>query len=255
MNPILHDLQNKRWIWTATNAKQQAAKTLLETGFESLDNVLTGGFPRAGMIHLNSLLGCGEIRFILSVLQHQHTVSIEHKLNIFINPPFDLNAEFLLAQKVALKQLIVVRTTQQNDALWSAEQCAKSGACRAIFLWQRKLKHTQVRKIEHAALQGDCYCIWLDSYIPYGQQNLPNSVKSDLPRDLPRNLPLSLSLSISRQADTLTIKVNKQKVGWAQKAVKVPLPFSSRTNSSFKHHLDQALINDVNKVVSIHANR
>lgn len=247
MNPILHDLQNKRWIWTAANAKQQASSNTLSTGFESLDKVLFGGFPHAGMIHLQSPLGCGEIRLMLSVLQHQQSASNEHKLYMFIDPPFDLNAEFLLAQKISLSQLVVIRTTQQKDALWSAEQCAKSGACHVIFMWQQQLKHIQVRKLEHAAQQGGCYCIWLHSYMACEQQNLPAAEQS--------NLPLSLSLSISRQADALSIKINKQKVGWAQKAVKVPLPFNSRTNDSLQQQFKQRSVNDSNKVVPIHANR
>mgnify|MGYP000465822944 CR=1 FL=1 len=147
MNPILHDLQNKRWIWTASNAKKNVNEAALATGFESLDKVLSGGFPRAGMIHLQSPLGCGELRFMLSVLSglpHQNSTTNEHKLCMFIDPPFALNAEFLLDQKISLSQIIVVRTTHHKDALWSAEQCAKSGACHAVFMWQQQLKHIQV---------------------------------------------------------------------------------------------------------------
>lgn len=247
MNPILHDLQNKRWIWTAANAKQQTSSAKLTTGFEKLDKVLSGGFPRAGMIHLQSPLGCGEMRLILSVLQHQHKVSQPHKLYMFIDPPFELNAEFLLAQKIPLNQLVIVRTTQQQDALWSAEQSAKSGACHAIFMWQQHLKHIQVRKLEHAAQQGNSYCIWLHSHMADEQNNVAAVEQS--------NLPLSLSLSVSREADTLGIKINKQKVGWAQKTVKVPFPFNSLTNRSLKQQFKQASVNDTNKVVPIQANR
>jgi cell division inhibitor SulA len=243
MNPILHDLQNKRWIWTAANAKQHTSSAKLTSGFEGLDKVLSGGFPRAGMIHLQSPLGCGEMRLMLSVLQNQHEVSQEHKLYMFIDPPFELNAEFLLAQKIPLTQLVIVRTTQQQDALWSAEQSAKSGACHAVFMWQQHLKHIQVRKLEHAAQQGNSYCIWLHSHMNYGQ-----AVEQS-------NLPLSLSLSISREADTLGIKINKQKIGWAQNTVKIPFPFNSLTNRSLKQQFKQASVNDTNKVVPIHANR
>lgn len=246
MNPILHDLQNKRWIWTAANAKEQTPSTLLSTGFESLDEVLSGGFPSAGMIHLQSPLGCGEMRLILSVLQKQHSASNEHKLYMFIDPPFELNAEFLLAQKISLSQLVIVRTAQQKDALWSAEQCAKSGACHAIFMWQQQLKHIQVRKLEHAAQLGSCYCIWLHSYMAF-EQNLAQAEQS--------NLPLSLSLTINREDDTLGIKVNKQKVGWAQKTVKIPLPFNSQNSGSLKQHFKQRSVNGTSKVVPIHANR
>jgi predicted ATP-dependent serine protease len=117
MNPILHDLQNKQWVWTAANAKQEQLKQKRISGFDALDKVLSGGFPRAGMIHLNSPLGCGELRLMLSILEQQSTQDLgfgpnnkpEHtrlntqankqtsdhqKLRIFINPPFQLNAEF-----------------------------------------------------------------------------------------------------------------------------------------------------------------
>ncbi|MFT6270129.1 MAG: cell division inhibitor SulA [Alphaproteobacteria bacterium] len=247
MNPILHDLQNKQWVWTAANAKHQVSTTKLATGYESLDNVLSSGFPAAGMIHLESPLGCGEMRLMLSILQRQHTESDDHKLYMFIDPPFTLNAEFLLEQNISLSQLVVVRTSKIEDALWSAEQCAKSGACCVVFMWQHKLKHIQVRKLEHAAQQGNCYCVWLHNCSNTAHLSGQNTDKGTVQS----NLPLSLSLSISRQADNLSIKINKQKIGWAQKAVKIPLPFNSRTHSSLKRHS----VNGISKVVPIQVNR
>jgi cell division inhibitor SulA len=250
MNPILHDLQKKQWVWTAANAKHQVDQTKLATGYESLDNVLTSGFPAAGMIHLESPLGCGEMRLMLSILQRQHTENDSHKLYMFINPPFTLNAEFLLAHNLSLSQLVVVQTGTIEDALWSAEQCAKSGACFAVFMWQHNLKHIQIRKLEHAAQQGNCYCIWLHNY-----SNTAYLKKHSEDRSTNQcNLPLSLSLSISRQADSLSIKINKQKIGWAQKAIKVPLPFNSRTHDLLKQRT-QHCVNDIEKVVPIQVNR
>jgi hypothetical protein len=254
MNPILHDLQNKQWIFTGARAKQNAenaAQTKLLTGFDALDNVLSGGFPKAGMIHLHSPLGCGEMRFMLSILQQTQTAA-EHKLHILIDPPFEVNAEFLLAQKIELSQLVVLRPKTQNDALWSAEQCAKSGACQAIFVWQQRLSHVQVRKLELASQQGDCYCIWLQNTRIATQANKHQSSSRAL-----HNLPLTLSLSLSREFDDINITVNKQKVGWAQKAVRVPLPFTSRATSNnrqLKQRLQQSN-NNTPKVVSINASR
>jgi cell division inhibitor SulA len=245
MNPILHDLQNKQWVWTAANAKQEQLKQKRISGFDALDKVLSGGFPRAGMIHLNSPLGCGELRLMLSILEQQSTQDLgfgpnnkpEHtrlntqankqtsdhqKLRIFINPPFQLNAEFLLDHNIALEQLVVVQANTEAEALWSAEQSVKSGACDAVFIWHAQLNHTQVKKLELAATQGQSYCVWL--------QPLSNKMQ------VHNNLPLSLSLSIRRYEDQLNITVNKQKVGWAQAPVKVPLPFKSRTNEVFKQH-------------------
>jgi cell division inhibitor SulA len=249
MNPILHDLQNKQWVWTAANAKQQVANPKLSTGYENLDKVLSGGFPIAGMIHIQSYLGCGEMRLMLSILRQQHKAHNEQKLCMFIDPPFELNAEFLLSQNIELSQIVVIRTHKMEDALWSAEQSAKSGACSAVFIWQHHLKHLQVRKLEHAALKGNCYCIWLHNRSNAGL----NSGLEHNHSPEQSNLPLSLSLSLSRQDDKLTIKVNKQKIGWAQKAVQIPLPFNSRINSSLRRR-QQYSANGINKVIPICAN-
>lgn len=246
MNPILQNLQNKQWVWTAANAKQHRPITKLATGFQNLDKVLTGGFPGAGMIHLRSPLGCGELRLMLSILKQHQQAAEQQKLVVFINPPFELNAEFLLEQELPLSQIVIVRPTKNEDALWSAEQCAKSGACCSIFIWQKTLKHVQVRKLEHAANQGACYCVWMDSL----NQQISSSKKSE---QGPQNLPLSLSLSLSREDEELSIKVNKQKVGWAQKAVKVPLPFNSRTNQQLKAY--RANKNARSQIVPIRSSR
>lgn len=247
MNPILHDLHSKQWIFKAANAKHKGSNTSLTTGFKNLDKVLSNGLPAAGMIHLQSCLGCGEMRFMLSILQAQHKTT-EHKMYVFIDPPFTLNAEFLLAQNISLSQLVVLQTNSIEDALWSAEQCAKSGACCAVFMWQHKLKHIQIRKLEHAAQKGDCYCVWLHNIS--GSSNIGKQ-NEDTGAHL-SNLPLSLSLSIHRQTDSLSITINKQKIGWAQKAVVISLPFTSRTHHSSKYRPHS--VSGVSNVMPIHVN-
>ncbi|MBT1451916.1 translesion DNA synthesis-associated protein ImuA [Glaciecola sp. XM2] len=220
MNPILHELKAKQWIWNASNSQGKGHSKRLTTGYEALDSVLSGGFPSAGMIHINSYLGCGELRLILSILRQmpQHEVAqANNKLRVFIAPPFQLNAEFLLDEKIALEHLLVIKPATQEEALWSAEQCAKSGVCEAVFLWQNQLKHTQIRKLELAALHGQCHCFWFDNN-----------------RQCMSNLPLTLSLLLSRENEQMQIKVNKQKVGWAKPAINIKLPFKSRTQLRFK---------------------
>jgi cell division inhibitor SulA len=254
MNPILHDLQNKQWVWTAADAKHRVATTKLATGYENLDKVLSSGFPAAGMIHLESPLGCGEMRLILSILKGQRNENNEHKLYMFIDPPFTLNVEFLLTQNISLSQLVVVHTNNMEDVLWCAEQCAKSGACCAVFIWQHKLKHIHVRKLEHAAQQGNCYCIWLHNYKNAVHLRKDVTYEGADTTTQQNNLPLSLSLSITRQADKLSITINKQKIGWAQKAVKVAMPFNSRINSSLTQS-NRYSVSGIRKVVPIQANR
>lgn len=233
MNPILHELESKQWIWTAAKAKQTSAQsTRLETGYEALDKALSGGFPSAGMIHINSYLGCGELRLMLEVLQQK--ISRTHdKLWVFIAPPFQLNAEFLLSENISLEQLVVIYPDTDDEALWSAEQCAKSGVCEGIFIWQKKLLHTQIRKLELATLHGASHCFWFD-----------NSEHTT------SNLPLSLSLSLRRENEQLQVKINKQKVGWAKPSVSIKLPFKCRTGPAFRPKPMP-----MGSVINIHAKR
>jgi len=231
MNPILRDLENKQWIWTAAKIRQSDKRhSQLETGFDTLDQVLSGGFPHAGMIHINSKLGCGELRLMLEVLKHQKQPT-DDKLWVFIDPPFQLNAEFLLNEGVSLDHLVLLHPNSTEEALWSAEQCAKSGACNSVFLWPKNLSHKHIRKLELAALHGESYCFWFDQ----SEQSISN-------------LPLSLSLSLKRENESLQVKINKQKVGWAQPSVKVRLPFKSLTRASFR-----AKAIPTNNVTNIHS--
>ncbi len=228
MNPILRNLHNKQWIWTAANAKA-SSEALLSSGFPGLDEYLTGGFPKAGMIHLQSHLGCGELRFILSTLKHNSQGS----LYVFINAPFPPNAEFLLTHNIDLNNVVCIQCSSQDESLWCAEQCSKSGACSAIFLWQQSMNPIQIRKLEYAAQQGSTYCVWFD-----------NST------ELKSNLPLSLSLQLERENDDLHVRISKQKIGWPSKrAVRIPLPFKSRTRLWAKHALEHT--NRANNLVKL----
>ncbi|MGB3725483.1 MAG: recombinase A [Glaciecola sp.] len=255
MNPILQELQNKQWVWTGANAKHTTPHQKLSTGFANLDAQLAGGFPRAGMIHINSILGCGEIRLMLSLFARH---SQQQKLYVFIDAPFNVNAEFLAAHNIPLSQVIVIETTTHNhaihvhaqpkgkinntDALWSAEQCLKSGACEAVFIWQHKLSHNHIKKLELAAQHGASYCVWLQCHNGQAIGNTPTQHG---------NLPLSLSLSLNREKHDIHITINKQKVGWAHKSIRIPLPFKSQMNKRLGQY--HSALNTHN-VVAIHAN-
>lgn len=211
MNPILHKLQNKQWIWSATSAKQQEQQQKpISTGFANFDEALNAGFPRAGMIHVQSKLGCGEFRLLLQIIQQQDSEQT-HRFWVIVSPPGDVNAEFLLNHNVDLSRLLIIHKTSSEEALWATEQCVKSGACAGVFIWHKSLTQLQVRKLEIAAQQGKSYCIWFD-----------NSKRKRV------NLPLNLSLTLQRDGEDIELNINKQKHGWAQAPVKLPLPLHCR---------------------------
>ena len=127
MKSLLHDLQKKQLVWTAADLDQH--KERVATGYKQLDEALNGGFPQSGLIHINSTMGCGELRLVIpAIVSRQH----ENRLYAFIAPPHLLSAEFLIAEGIQLEQVLLIQTETPEQALWSAEQCAKSGACSAV---------------------------------------------------------------------------------------------------------------------------
>lgn len=231
MNSILSELYNKQLVWSADYANKAVDNTPISTGFDELDAQLSSGFPSAGLIHIDSVLGCGEMRLMLSIIQQQNQHCAQqselepndsHALFVFINPPFRLSAEFLLQHNITLSQVLMI-SCEHTQALWSAEQCLKSGACRSVFMWPKQLRYKQIQKLELAAIQGNTYGIWFNTQTTSHKRNEQSSTY---------NLPLSLSLSVERHEEQLRISIRKQKRGWAHKSVKVPLAFVKRTKIS-----------------------
>lgn len=230
MHPLLHDLHKKQLVWSAGQHHTNKAK--ISSGFTQVDEALQGGFPESGLIHIKSALGLGELRLVLPAVINKS----KQQLCVFISPPFQLNTEFLLAQGLCLEQVLLIDGIASEDALWSAEQCAKSGACAGIFMWQQQLQHTQAKKLELAALKGNCL-----SFIFSQQQN--NTA----------TLPISLSLSLKRQKSRLLIDVNKQKVGWPMPTFSVKVPFKSRLGSPMQRARLSG--NHAANVYALHAKR
>jgi cell division inhibitor SulA len=213
MKSLLHDLQKKQLVWTAANLDQH--KERVATGYKQLDDALNGGFPQSGLIHITSVMGCGEMRLVVPAIVSRQR---ENRLYAFIAPPYLLNAEFLMAQGIELEQVLFIQADTPEQAFWSAEQCAKSGACSAVFIWQTKLQQIQAKKLELAALKGDCLSFFFADA-----------------KHQADNLPVSLSLSIQRKNSQLEICVNKQKVGWPIPAFSVKVPFKAKLGSPMRY--------------------
>jgi cell division inhibitor SulA len=230
MKSILHDLQKKQLVWTAANLDQH--KERVATGYKQLDEALNGGFPQSGLIHITAVMGCGELRLVIPAIVSRQK---ENRLYAFIAPPHLLNAEFLIAEGIDLEQVLFIQANTSEQALWSAEQCAKSGACSAVFVWQAKLQQVQAKKLELASLKGDC----LSFFFTDAKQQT-------------ENLPVSLSLSIQRQNSQVEICVNKQKIGWPIPPFKVNIPFKAKLGSPMRY---RSKPKSSHNVIALNANR
>jgi hypothetical protein len=200
MNALLQQLQNRQLIWLA-NQTEAPYEHCQSTGFSALDQLLGGGWPQHTVIELQSHSACAEVQLIQKALGQ----SGSDLLQVWINPPASLCAEYLLQQKRPLHQVLQLDAPRSADALWAAELCLKSGSCMDVLLWQNELNLTQLKRLQLAAAQGQSQLYLFR----------PTQAEQQL-------LPWALSLQLTPASSGLQIRILKRKGGWQQQELLLP---------------------------------
>jgi len=202
MHDLIDLLERKDLVWhgrdkrTAVNSAGFSSKS----GYSTLDEKLEGGFPKYGVISLNTVHGIGELRLFIP------TMLLKNRLHVFINPPGYLSAEFLHHQGFDLNLILVINTKKKNDALWSAEQCLKSGACSTVLLWQNHVEVHQVKRLQLASKTGACLQVLLRST----QQSK-------------FSLPVTLGMALAPHCLGIETVITKRKGSWPVQAFTVDM--------------------------------
>lgn len=125
------------------------------TGHPRLDAELPGGGWPSGTLSevLHDAVGIGEVTFLAGALARG---SDANRLLAWINAPYIPYAPALAQAGIALERCLVIRPADREDALWSAEQAMKSGACGAVLLWMERFKeeYAWLRRLQMAAEAG-----------------------------------------------------------------------------------------------------
>lgn len=200
MNSLIDYLKHKRLVWQAND--QVHPSSVYSTGFPELDDVLQGGLPQQGVIDISSQAGIGELRLLMPNLLARHQQS--DKLLVFIAPHHTINSECLAHFGFSLQQVLIVHPQSQHDALWSAEQCLKSGCCHAVLTWQTELEIHQVKRLQLAAEQGEALHVLF---------------RPDTAHSLALPVPLALRLQSSMEG--INVSITKRKGGRPQHNIAV----------------------------------
>lgn len=229
MSALITHLKNKQLVWQASQQAQTAAAKIA-TGVAELDQALNGGFPKQGVVRINSAMGIGELKLCMPIIQQRQ----QDKRQLFVMaPPVQINAEMLIAHDVAIEQVFFVASDNTANKLWACEQCLKSGLCHTVLLWQSKLSLTQAKRLQVAAEQGDCLLLLFEY----------NSVAQPL--------PISLSMNLSREQDALHINIAKQRGGWPV----TDLTVKHTLNSIRQRYQTVAQPHTKNNIIALHAQR
>ena len=124
------------------------------TGHAHLDVLLPqGGWPRRALTEL--LLpadGVGELELLFPTLARMTQAG---GTVVVVAPPYIPYAPAWQAAGVDLAHLEIVEA-QPRDALWTFEQCLRSGTCAAVLGWPQKADAQSLRRLQVAADSGDC---------------------------------------------------------------------------------------------------
>jgi cell division inhibitor SulA/protein ImuA len=126
----------------------------IPTGHARLDMELPGGgWPRGALMEIvHDGSGLGEVSLLLGALG---AVAQEGRAIAWINPPHLPYAPALASAGVPLDACLVVRPASAEDALWSADQALRSGACGAALFWlPEKTDYAWLRRLQMAAESG-----------------------------------------------------------------------------------------------------
>ena len=142
---------------------EHAAQPSIPTDHARLDAQLPGGGWPTGTLTevLHDGVGIGELGFLAATLAR---ACKEDRMVAWINPPHLPYAPALAQAGLPPSSCLVVRPANREDALWTAEQALKSGACGAVLLWnetQRAEAHEYawMRRLQLAAQAGNSMAV------------------------------------------------------------------------------------------------
>lgn len=79
----------------------------------------------------------------------------------WIDPPAALVQKWQLHHGIVPGQLLVLRSSEQHDALEMAERALAAGTCHAVVLWSGKLTKNDHSRLEKASAKGNSHGVVL----------------------------------------------------------------------------------------------
>jgi hypothetical protein len=156
MSESLHALLDDPRVWRA--GRRAHHWPTLSSGHAELDGWLPGGgWPAARLTEVAvERWGSGELALFLPLLAR---LSAGERASsgawiTWIAPPFLPYAPALAAAGVNLARMLLLRTRDDTETLWAAEQSLRSGSCRAVLAWVGRVDGSGLRRLQLATEAG-----------------------------------------------------------------------------------------------------
>ena len=196
-------------LWKASKIDNEYRQTV-SSGFDILDKELPGlGWPQSGVTEvLYDRVGIGELKLMMPAISHLSRS--QNRWIALINPPHIPYAPALEHEGVDLTRLLVITQKTSEDYLWALEKSISLKSCRAVITWPNQIKDAQVRRLQVASKEGNCWTILLRS------EKLASKTS-------PAELRVRLRSCRSAESTNLKIKILKRHGGWESPEFKITL--------------------------------
>jgi hypothetical protein len=212
MKASIAELVRMPGLWRGGELEHASYPTL-PTGHGSLDAELPGrGWPTGTLSEvLHDDVGIGEVTFLAGALAR---AAEGNRLIAWVNPPYLPYAPALAQCGIPLERCLVARPSRRDDALWTAEQALRSGACGALLLWLgeeagagRHDGYAWLRRLQMAAESGRAIAIHFRS-------TAAESLST----------PAHLRVVLAGEGGALRIRIPKRRGPPLAQPVSLPLP-------------------------------
>ena len=189
------DLLQYGMAWRGAPAATETAG--LPTGFAELDTLLPDGGWTPGA--LTELLvpreGIGALQLLLPALAR---LSQQRRWIAWVAPPYVPYPPALAAAGVDLSRLLLVHPRVNGDGLRAIEDSLRSGTCGAVLAWPMAVDGPALRRLQHAAKEGDS---WGILFRPEACAEQPS--------------PATLRLKVARCQNGVEVSLLKRRGGWS----------------------------------------
>lgn len=133
------------------------AQAALPSGFDALDTLLQGGWPRAALTEiLTARKGIGELHVLLPALAE---VTRQKRWVAFVAPPYLPHTSALTQADLDLSRVLLIHPSAQQDGLCALEQALRGGTCGAVLAWPAHVDFDTLQRLQLAAKAGNAWCI------------------------------------------------------------------------------------------------
>jgi cell division inhibitor SulA len=154
----LDSLLQSAGLWRASSIDCHV-KTNCSSGFSQLDQELPGsGWPSDGITEiLHDQSGIGEFRLLGPALARLS--QSQNRWLHLVSPPYIPYPPALLQAGIDLTRIIVSQPKTLKDYLWVLEKSLSSQSCSAVIAWPAKIHNKQIRRLQLASKEGNCWGI------------------------------------------------------------------------------------------------